>query len=332
MDITRLQPEIFALIKSVLPPHISLPDAIGETLNISNDSVYRRIRGEKPLTIDELAILARHYKFSIDRILALQTESYIFSGKLANAHDHVFDKWLETSLNQFENMAKYPNAHIYYLAKDLPLSHFFQTPELASFKFFFWQKSILQYHELRGVKFSLGKMEDKSKELAAKIVNVYNKIHSSELWAIETVNSVLRQIQYYYETGLFENKSDPGHLCDSFESLINHLERQAEEGVKFSFGKSPLSGNGNYYIYNNELIIGNNNVLADLGDIKVTYLNHSSINYVSTYDKVFNDYHLNATLNMISKSEPLHTVNEKRRISFFNHVRQKIESTRRKTS
>lgn len=332
MDATRVQIEIFTHIKTILPAHIALVDAVAETLELSNDSAYRRIRGEKPVSIDELAKLAQRFGFSIDRFLGLEAESYIFTGKLANAHDHVFDKWLENSLQQFEFMAQRPYAHVYYMAKDLPLAHFFQTPELASFKFFFWQKSILQYHELRGVKYKLGLMNEHSKELADKIVASYNKIHSSEVWAVETLNSSLRQIEYYHDAGIFENKTDPASLCDALEQLINHLQRQAEEGVKFSLGKSPAKGSGNYFIYNNELIVGNNNVLADLGEVKITYLNHTSINYVSTRDRVFNEYQLSATLNMINKSEPLHTVNEKGRNAFFNRLREKIDVTRSKTN
>jgi hypothetical protein len=227
-------------------------------------------------------------------------------------------------------MAAYPNAHVYYMAKDLPLSHFFQTPELASFKFFFWQKSILQYNELKGTKFRIDKSNEDSKALADKIVAAYNKIHSSEVWAVETMNSIIRQIEYYYDAGIFENKSDPVHLCDSLDRLVEHLDSQAEAGNKFPIGKSPVAGNGQYYIYNNELIVGNNNVLADLGDVKITYLNHSSINYVSTRDTIFNEYQLRAILNMINKSEPLHTVNEKGRNAFFNRLRTMIEAARQR--
>ena len=330
MDTTRVQTEIFNYLKTALPAHLSLVDVVAEVLDLSNDSAYRRIRGEKPVTIDELAKLAHRFEFSIDRFLGLDGESYIFTGKLANAHDHIFEKWLENTLAQFEYMAERPYAHVYYMAKDLPVAHFFQNPELASFKFYFWQKSVLQYHELRGVKYKLNVMSDHSKDLAEKIVACYNKIHSSEVWALETINSVLRQIEYYNEAGIFENKEDPLHICDAFENLINHLERQAEEGKKFAIGKSPFKGSGNYFIYNNELIVGNNNVLADLGETKITYMNHTSINYISTRDRIFNEYHLSATLNMINKSEPLHNQNEKGRNAFFNKLRAKIDATRKK--
>jgi hypothetical protein len=331
MDAARVQTELFAYIKNELPPHLALVDAIAETLDLSNDSAYRRIRGEKPVTLEELSKLAQRFEFSIDRFLGLEAEHYIFSGKLANAHDHVFDKWLENSLKQFEFMASRPYAHVYYMAKDLPIPNLALVPNLASFKFFFWQKSVLQYHELRGVKYKLGIMDSYTNELADKMLATYNKIHSSELWAIESINSTLRQIEYYSEAGIFQNTSDPSHLCDALDAMTTHLERQAEEGMKFGFGKSPVKGNGSYFMYNNELILGNNNVLADLGEIKITYLNHSSINYVSTRDRVFNEYQLSAILNLIHKSEPLHTANEKGRNAFFNKLRARIDLTRQKT-
>ncbi len=49
MKETDLQKELFISIKNALPFHISLVDTIADLLNISYDSVYRRIRGETHL-------------------------------------------------------------------------------------------------------------------------------------------------------------------------------------------------------------------------------------------------------------------------------------------
>ena len=330
MDATQVQTEIFNFIKTALPPHLALVDVIAETLELSNDSAYRRIRAEKQITLEELSKLSERFNFSVDRFLGHKPGSYLFTGKLADTHAHNFDHWLENSLAQFEFMAQWPYAHIYYMARDLPFACFFQNHELASFKFFFWQKSILQYSELKGAKYKLGVMTDYSREVADKIVAAYNKIHSSEIWGLDTINSILHQIEYYHEAGIFESKTDPIHLCDAFEELISHLESQAEEGLKFPFGKTPVKGNGNYFIYNNELNAGTNSVLVDMGDIKIAYLTVGLTSYISTRDKVLCEYQLSTALNMINKSEPLHTLNEKGRNAFFNTLRSKIEVTRRK--
>ena len=58
VNAAELQTAFLKQIKNQLPSHLALVDAIAEQLNLSNDSAYRRIRGEKHLTFDEIQILA----------------------------------------------------------------------------------------------------------------------------------------------------------------------------------------------------------------------------------------------------------------------------------
>ena len=82
MNAAELQTAFLKQIKNQLPSHLALVDAIAEQLNLSNDSAYRCIRGEKHLTFDEIQILAARYKISLDCFLHLQTDSLIFWGKI----------------------------------------------------------------------------------------------------------------------------------------------------------------------------------------------------------------------------------------------------------
>jgi plasmid maintenance system antidote protein VapI len=330
MDATRLQTELFTHIKFILPVHLNLVDAVAETLELSTDSAYRRIRGEKPVTFDELGKLAQRFEISIDRFLRLPSDSYIFTGKLANPTDYGLEKWLENTLKQFRYMAHQPYAHLYYIARDLPVPHYFQIPELASFKFFFWQKSLLNMRELKGAKYAPHELSNYIQELTSEIADAFNKIHSSEIWSVETVNSTLRQIEYYHGAGIFKNEDDAMHLCDALQRVVTHLENQAEQGIKFHEGKAAAKGNGNFHIYNNELNVGVNNVFVDMGEVKISYLNLGHISYISTRDQIINDNQLSTTLNIINKSEPLHVVNEKARNGFFNALRARIDVTRQK--
>ncbi|WP_138475587.1 hypothetical protein [Dyadobacter bucti] len=331
MDIDRLpvQLEFFNQIRASLPSHETLVDVVADILRVSNDSAYRRIRGETPISFDEIGKLSRHFKVSVDKLLNVKADSYIFNGKLANTQDHILDKWLENVLAQFEFMRSYPGCKLYYLAKDLPLAHFFQIPELAAFKFFFWQKSILQYDEMRGSRFEIGQIDPTCKMLSEKIVATYNSISTIEIWNAESVNSTIRQIEFYRDSDIFYSKSELLMMWDIMEELINHLERQAECGLKFAFGQHPQPGMASYEMFNNELILGNNTVFADFGSFKLTFLNHSVINYISTQDDRFNNYMYAGIENMIRKSEQLNNVNEKGRLSFFNRLRHKIYDARK---
>lgn len=324
LDRVSIQSEFFNQIRANLPSHIALVDEVADFLKISTDSAYRRIRGDTPISFEEIGKLSRHFKVSVDKLLNLKADSYIFSGKLANTQDHILDKWLENVLAQFEFMSNYPDCKVYYLAKDLPLVHFFQAPELAAFKFFFWQKSILQFEEMRGSRFEIGQIDPICRSLSEKIVVTYNKISTIELWNAESINSTIRQIEFYRDSEMFYSRAELFLLWEILENLVDHLERQAEYGTKFAYNGSAERGGASYSIYNNELILGNNTVLADMGSFRLTFLNHSVINYISTQDVRFNDYMYSAVQNMIRKSEQLNNVNEKARLNFFNRLRAKI--------
>jgi hypothetical protein len=62
METESAQQLFFKHIKSLLPQHISLADTIADVLNISNDSAYRRIRGETQISLEEIKKLCEKFK------------------------------------------------------------------------------------------------------------------------------------------------------------------------------------------------------------------------------------------------------------------------------
>jgi hypothetical protein len=324
-----IQQLLFQQIKLLLPAHLSLVDVVAELLHLSNDSAYRRIRCEKPLTIDETVLLASRFGLSLDQFCKKDSETFLFSGKLANATDHVFERWMENTLQQLQFMNSFENKHVYYLAKDIPLMQQFLVPELMAFKSFFWRKSILHYEDLRGKKFSLQNIHPYHLELAGKIVAVYNQLPSTDIWNIESINSTIRQIEFYRAAEAFETTDDLQRLYESVLRLTNHIERQAEAGVKFTVGGEPKPGAAAFHLFNNELILGDNTVLAVLNDTKLTFLNHSVINFVGTRDERFNVHMFDAFQNLIRRSTQLSATGEKERTRFFLRIREKIRQASR---
>ena len=78
MNSSDTQVMLFTHIRSKLPGHLSLVDEVAEILNISNDSAYRRIRGEKPLGLDEIQVLCNKYQVSLDQLLHIKSKAVIF--------------------------------------------------------------------------------------------------------------------------------------------------------------------------------------------------------------------------------------------------------------
>ncbi|MEI9909241.1 MAG: helix-turn-helix domain-containing protein [Bacteroidota bacterium] len=78
MESSGVQQVFFTHLRSVLPHHLSIVDEVANLLDISNDSAYRRMRGDKPLTFEEVQKLCVHFNLSLDSIFHLNTDSYIF--------------------------------------------------------------------------------------------------------------------------------------------------------------------------------------------------------------------------------------------------------------
>lgn len=325
MDQNTTQVLFFQHIKSILPPHISFVDEVAGLLDISNDSAYRRIRGEKPISLDEMQKLASHFKISIDQFLHIKTDSYIFSGDLEASGDYVFEKWMENVLRQITMINSFKHKHITYLAKDIPIMDQFMAPELLAFKSFLWRRSILDYENMKGMKFSLKEVTPRHLELGSKIEQLYVQVPTTEIWNLESINSTIRQIEFYREANMFESEEDIKRVYASLLTLVNHLEQQAERGVKFRVGGEPLAGAAAYNLLWNDLVLGDNTILVELDNNKITFLNHSVINFVSTTDERFNAYIVDTMQNLEKRSTQLSRVGEKERYRFFNRLRDKMK-------
>jgi BetR domain len=329
MEATNIQIRFFQHLKALLPPHIAMVDEVADLLEISNDSAYRRIRGEKPIDLQETYKLCSHFKISMDQLLHLQSDAFIFSGILRNASDNNFEKWLENFHRQFEFVNSFERKHLNYLMKDIPPFVHFHIPELASFKFFFWMKSILHNEDLKGAKFSFNDPGyEKFHIISKKIIQIYSQIPTTEIWNIESINSSLRQIEFYREAGSFKNIEDVKLLYDKTEELINHIEKQAELGVKFNIGQKPAANAAEYRLFVNELILGDNTILAELNNTRITFLNHSVLYFVSTRDERFNTAMFISLENLIKKSTMISKIGEKERVAFFNRLRDIIHQHR----
>lgn len=79
-----------------------------------------------------------------------------------------------------------------------------------------------------------------------------------------------------------------------------------------------------YRLFVNELILGDNTLLVELDDIRLTYLNHSVLHFLGTRDEGFNDFMFANLDNLMKKSTLVSGVGEKERSQFFNAMRQNI--------
>ncbi|MGI8951625.1 MAG: hypothetical protein ACR2FN_08575 [Chitinophagaceae bacterium] len=329
MKSTDAQQLFFNHIKGLLPSHLSLADEVADVLNISNDSAYRRIRGEKQLALEEIKKLCIHYHISLDQFLHMQTDSVIFTGKLAEFENFNFELYLQDFLHQMEVFDSFEQKELYYMTKDIPIFHHYNFPELAAFKYFFWMKTILNYPNYSKAIFNPGEIAEKLMKTGEKILLTYNKIPSTEIWSVENINSTIRQIEYYKDTNVFASNADVAKVYECLEKTIDHIESQADVGHKINQpGMNNAKSGAAYNVYVNEFSVGDNTVIPILNGKKMVYINHSHLNYSLTTDALFCDYIFNFFQNIIHKSTLISRVGEKERKQFFYRIREKIHKAK----
>jgi BetR domain len=328
MESNSSQQILFSHIKGLIPPNLTLVDVIAEVLNISNDSAYRRIRGEKPIPLDEVRVLATHFKLSVDQLLNLESNVFIFTGSFTNNTDFKYHNWLESVATHLQYFLSFHPNHLFYLAKEVPFYYYFLFPEIAAFKSFFFMKSILSYEDWKTVKFSVSDDYSQFHELMQKCSKLFTALPSTEIWNIENITSTLHQIEFYRVTGALKSNEDALVLFEKFDLLIDHLEIQAEYGVKLQLGQNPSTGKAALKLYINELIWGDNMQLIQFGNKQITVINHCVLNFITTMDESFNTYTKKTVDKLTQKSTLISEVNEKERMLFFNKLRAKVNAAK----
>lgn len=330
MPENELQRQLFTRLRENLPPHLSVVDELCELLGLGTDSVYRRMRGETPLTLLELKKICEAYRLSIDQLLELKSESVLFDAPGLTRQAGEFSEYMQGLLTQFRYFNSFSQREMFYLCKDSTIWNFYLFPGIAAFKTFFWSKTINNQPDLRSKLFSLKEFPyTECFQLGQQVLEEFNQIPCVEIWNLESLHSTINQIAYYREAGQFLSRDDFEAVIDSFIQMIHHLELQAEKGYKFMPGASEVAYRAPIRFYVNELILGNNTMILQLDNQRLTMVTHSVFHYLFTRDTRFAGRVMDSFETLLSRSTLISQTGEKDRNRFFNAVRQKVEGLRK---
>ena len=309
----NFQQQFLQKVKALTTSSVSFADELAEVLEISTDSVYRRLRGETILGLDEAIKICRHYKLSLDSLDTAHSGVVTFQYQLLNSTTN-FNEYWQTILTELQHIRQ-GNGTLVYAADDIPLFHHFQFREHSAFKFFCWMRSILNIGDLANQKFSVDKISPDLLDLGKRIYEVYCDISSVEIWTEESANATLNQIEYYWESGLFEKPAEAVIICQQLIDMLSLIQTQAAQKSK----RQP----DNFALYQSELQLGNNCVLVTLGTHKRTYIRHQTLNNMHTTHPTFCTESEAFLQSLMQKSILLSGVSEKQRHLFFSKIQQK---------
>ncbi len=315
----NLQISFFNRIKDIIPATASLADELADVLEISIDSVYRRLRGETLLNVNEVYKLCTHYGISFD-LFTHQAKNIAFNYNELKTPEG-FHTYLSSIYEDMKQIARAEKKQIIYAAIDVPIFHHFKYPELSAFKMFYWMKAVVDLPSLQGKKFSVTHVSPEYAKIGKEIYKVYQNIPSVEIWTDETINSLIKQIEFYWDAGYFETQEDALTVCRQAKEEIETLNKQAETGNKLM-----KPGNEeNFVLYHSRIEIGNNCILTKKGDIESVYLSVHTFNKIITGNPGFVNDSKQWLENLIKKSDLISGVSQINRYKFFKRASGKIE-------
>ena len=313
-----LQIRFLDRIKDMLPPSQSLVNELAEVLEVSSDSAYRRIRGETALTIDEISVLCTHFNIGFD-IFSEQTGTVSFDfDKLSGIEG--FRQYLTGIRNTLVSLARAENAELYYAALDVPIVHHFNYPELSAFKIFYWLKDVINEPSMEGLKYNPSIIDADLLALGKEIYDAYCNILSIEIWTPATLNSSIAQLEYYWDSGLFESQEVALAICTQLEEEVRTIQKHAEWGNKIATENEAE----NFKLYFSEIEIGNNCILTSVSNVRTVFMSFHTFNKLTTVNTVFCDDTYKWLSNLIRKSTLISGVSEKQRYMFFKQIYDKL--------
>lgn len=327
MNQLSIQETLFHTIKSRLAPNISFVHDLSELLGISYDSAYRRIRGEKELSLEELKSICLYYKVSIDSLFNFKHNNVIFNSLAIGAEGFSIENWLQSLLEAIQKIYHSKQREIIYAAKDIPVFYYFEFPEIAAFKIYFWHKALIPQSGYEHIKLNLVAPEGLY-ETGQKLLSYYVKIPTIEIWSEETISSILRQIEYCFVSGFFANNEDVYRLCDVLEAWLDHAQSQAEQGFQYMLGTPAEGVENNYRLYHNEVLVSDNTILVNMDGQKISYNTYNVINQLITTNPVFCDQIEKSFRNLMQKSTMISGTSAKERHRFFNILHEKVNMLR----
>jgi hypothetical protein len=326
MTNNHMQESLFQQIKHRSTAGENTSEVIAKVLGVSYDSAYRRIKGETSIDLDEAQILCKQFGLSLDNLMGLSEGKITFSSNLIDQDNFDFEEYLKGLLRNMQYFNTFPERKLYYECKDIPIFYHFHSRELAAFKYYFWMKFLLQQPAYKTRKFSFDDYSDNLFELGQQALHLYNIMPSVEFWNIESISSMLRQIQFFYDTGCFRNKADVMEIYIQLIAMMEYFEQATEQGKKLPIaGRLPETEGGSFEVFHNEVILGNNMIVVKIGASQLTFLNHSIFNYAFTPDVAFGAYIFRFTENLMKSSTRLSTQNEFDRNTFFSTLRKSIK-------
>ena len=227
----NLRSIITTKILSNIPPRMKPIDYLLETLNISRESVYRRIRGDISFTLEEIAKLSVELEFSIDELIIKDMPSRIFFNLHITSEQNPSDIFTTIYQQYFQNIFDLnytKDIESIMVMNQIPPEFIIFFNHLFRFSYYRW----MHQHEGASLKYSYSDVTLPESLLSLQYKSVENlkKIRNNTFIIDANVfSNLVREIQYYHKRRLI-NENEFFSLRNDLLDLVSMMENIAQTG------------------------------------------------------------------------------------------------------
>jgi len=323
--VREIQLKLFKQIAQKIPEEQDVIDILCDVLHLSKSNVYRRMRGEKVLSIEELLILMEKFHISFDQLATNRKTNIEFyfpylDNPIKNFQGYIFP--LHEVVRSFSAI---PDITIYYATAELPFFYYFLSKPLTLFKLFTYAQTTWNLPAYQNRLFNHESMSEyyQFEDSIREILRHYYTIENLEFWNEHILNNTLNQIRTFVYSGLFENPEHAFLLIEELRRIMQHVQRMAEQGKKFLPDESDLI-QAPFNLYHNRIIHTNNTLLALSAQVDAVFVAYDNPNFIVSYNPNLIDHTLSWFMTVKRHSISITQDMTSERLFLFNQIEKRI--------
>ncbi|MDR1454044.1 MAG: hypothetical protein LBJ01_00155, partial [Tannerella sp.] len=213
---------------------------------------------------------------------------------------------------------------LFFTAQHIPFYHFLNHEKLLFFKLYMWYDSFAP--ERISFREFYSRMDAKIyPSLHRQLFREYQQVPSREIWTDQTVNTILRPLDFYMEIGAFDSREAVLVLLRQLLELLDGVSRSTETGYKDDQKRTP------FFLYICSIDPGSNIILARHGSEWACTVKLYAVNSITTSNAALCDSTRKWINNLILKSTLISGgTSERERFRFFQASKDKVEALIRK--
>ncbi|MDR1783717.1 MAG: hypothetical protein LBR13_05595 [Dysgonamonadaceae bacterium] len=314
----KLNNRLIDTVLSNVPKNVKPVSLLSNLLDMSRESAYRRIRGDIPFTVEEIADLSLEMGFSIDGIVGLGDRERVFFDFSVKSDDSdiTFISMLQRLERLYQSIGQANHCESILALNSLSPTFFLHFNHLFKFIYFKWlqQDSSISSDIL----FSEIKVPEEINNLRKKISNNM-KVVSNRIIILDPniFLNLIHDIVYFNQRKLINNE-DMVSIKAEISELIDIFEKMAKSGIMY---------NTNVSLYISSLSINTSTVYVNINDSEMmTILLMLVANPIFINNLRVCEVHKKTLLSVKRQSTLITQSNEILQIEFFDRQREYLKN------